>query len=78
VGSPSSMSRRRIELELRMLRASLRHERRYGDPEALASFAERSDPILERLALRIDAEADPELLKMLAGVRAEMDGARSS
>jgi len=72
------MSRHRIELELRMLRASLQNERRRGDPEALASFAQRSDPILERVALDIETEADPELLKLLAAVRAEVDGARPS
>jgi hypothetical protein len=72
------MSRRRIQLELLMLRALLRNERRRGDSKVLASFAERSDPILERVALDIETEADPELLKLLAAVRAEVDGARSS
>ena len=72
------MYRRRIELELRMLRALLRSERQRGDPDALTEFAERTDPILERVALEIEAEADPELHELLAAVRAEVDGARSS
>ena len=72
------MTRRRIELQLRLLRAVLRSERRRGSPEALALLVERSDAILERVALEIEEEPDPELHDLLAAVRAELDDARSS
>ena len=70
------MYRRRIELQLRLLRALLRRERRRRDPEALTAFAERTVPILERVALEIEAEADAELNELLAAVRAEVNSAR--
>jgi hypothetical protein len=56
----------------------LRSELRRDSPETLALLVERSDPILQRVALEIEGEADPELLELFATVRAEVDSARSS
>lgn len=72
------MDRRRIELQLRMLRTLLRAERQRGDPEALAGFVERARPIVEGVTLIVDEDSDPELVELLDTVRAEMDSARSS
>jgi hypothetical protein len=66
------VDRRRVELELRLVRGLLHAELRRSRPGLSAGFAERSGAILDRLALAIDAEADPDLVELLAAARAEV------
>lgn len=66
------MNHRRVELQLRLLSAFVHAERTRGSVDSLNGFAERSAAILDRVAIAIHPEADPELLELLATVRAEI------
>ncbi len=67
------MDRRRIELQLRLVAAVLHAEARRGHGESMQPVAERSALILDRLAIEIDSQGDPELAELFAAVRAEID-----
>jgi DNA-binding phage protein len=68
------VDRRRIELQLRLVTAVLHAEARRGHQESMEAVAERSALILDRLAIEIDPQGDPELAELFAVVRAEIDG----
>ena len=69
------MDRRRTELQLRLVQAMLRSERRRGDAGSLDRFVDAAVPIVDRVALTIEHEQDGELTALLDSVRAELAGA---
>lgn len=69
------MDRRRTELQLRLVQAMLRSERRRGDAGSLDRFLDAATPILDRVALTIEHEPDDDLTALLDSVRAELAGA---
>ena len=74
-----NVQRRRIELQLRLLRALYDAESKRGDSRARAFFIERAEPILDSTEAAIAAEAletDSELRELLESVRREIAGRR--
>lgn len=67
--------RRRIELQLRLIRALYGAESMRRDPQARAIFIERAEPILDSTEAAITDEglgSDEELRGLLESVRREM------
>lgn len=64
----SDVDSRGVRLQLRLLQTVLRAAR----PSERAGVAERASAILERVAVEIRPEQDPELATLLDTVRAEM------
>jgi hypothetical protein len=57
-----------------LVTAVLHAEARRGHRESMEAVAKRSALILDRLAIEIDPQGDPELADLFAAVRAEIDG----
>ena len=64
------MLSKQVAVQLRLVRAILRAERRHGT--ATPQLAERASAIVEQTALAIEPDVDPELTELLARVRAEV------
>jgi len=72
-----TVQRRRIELQLRLIRALYDAESKRGDSRARAFFIERAEPILdstEAAMTEAALETDSDLRELLQSVRREIAG----
>jgi len=61
---------RRVRLQLRIVRATMQAAR----PAERDGMASRASEILDKVAFQIESHPDPELTRLLADVRSEVDG----
>jgi hypothetical protein len=66
------MERRRVILQLRAVETVVQVERRHGT--LTPAILDRASQIVERTAIAIDGERDPELERQLAKVKRELVG----
>jgi hypothetical protein len=69
------MDRRRAELQLRLVQATLRAERKRGDSRSLERFLNAAFPIVNKVALDIGEARDDDLSDLLASVRSDLRSA---
>lgn len=69
------MTSEHVRLQLGLVRATFRQARRRStaNPDSLASFIERADPIMASIARAIAAEPDAELAALWQQVRSMLD-----